>query len=313
MAKLDWRPWPLRASWAVLPLVVGPLLADALDPRDTTFRRGVSVALWVIWALTLVATAVPRPLTLTLVRIVVPASCVAAVWAALAHGAHTNTAIGIVGAVVATVCALLPTTGDAFADGASYGDERRFLLRPPGAFLLGPIEVAWAIVVAGTAGGPLLLLARQWVAGAIVTVVGLLAAWRAWRSLHALSYRWLVFVPAGFVLHDALALAEPTLFARADVVALAPAPADTKALDLTANALGLALQIDLTAPHTLGVVAPRPARQRTAQQQSVSRLMFTPTRPGAVAAEARARKIGAQAQNGGYRPTMPPPSTVSPS
>ena len=230
-------------------------------------------------------------------RIVVPASCVAAVWAALVHGAHTNSAVGIVGAVVATVCALLPTTGDAFADGASYGDERRFLLRPPGAYLLGPIEVAWAIVVAGTAGGPLLLLTHQWVAGAIVTVVGPLAAWRAWQSLHALSYRWLVFVPAGVVLHDALALAEPTLFARTDVVALAPAPADTKALDLTANALGLALQIDLTAPHIVGVVAPRSARQRSAEQQSISRLMFTPTRPGAVATEAHARKIGAPARS----------------
>jgi hypothetical protein len=297
MAKLDWRPWPLRASWAVLPLVVGPLLADALDPREAAFRRGVSVGLWVIWALTLVAIAVPRPLTLTFVRIVVPASCVAAVWAAVAHGAHTNTAVGLVGAVVATVCALLPTTGDAFADGASYGDERRFLLRPPGAYLLGPIEVAWAIVVAGTAGGPLLLLARQWVAGAIVMVVGPLAAWRAWRSLYALSFRWLVFVPAGVVLHDALALAEPTLFARADVVALAPAPADTEALDLTANALGLALQIDLTEPHAVGVVAPRTARRRTAEQQPISRLMFTPTRPGAVAAEAHARKIGTQTRS----------------
>ena len=293
MAKLDWRPWPLRASWAVLPLVLGPLLADALDPRDAAFRRGVSVALWVLWALTLVATAVPRPVTLTLVRIVVPASGAGAVWAAVADGAHTRTAVGLVGAAVATVCALLPTTGDAFADGASYGDERRFLLRPPGAFLIGPIELAWAIFVAGVAGGPLLLLARQWAAGSIVTIAGFGAAWRAWRSLHSLSNRWLVFVPAGVVVHDALALAEPTLFARGQVVALRPAPANTDALDLTANALGLALQLDLAPPQTVAVVAARPARQRVAEQQSVSRLMITPTRPGAVATEARSRKIGA--------------------
>ena len=85
MAKLDWRPWPLRVTWALLPLVLGPLLADALDPRDTLFRRGVSIALWVLWALTLVATAVPRPITLTLVRIVVPASCAAANSTILVH------------------------------------------------------------------------------------------------------------------------------------------------------------------------------------------------------------------------------------
>ena len=292
MAKLDWRPWPLRATWALLPLVLGPLLADALDPRDALFRWGASIALWVLWALTLVATAVPRPVTLTLVRIVVPASCAVALWAALAHGAHANAAVGLVGALVATVCALLPTTGDAFADGASYGDERRFLLRPPGAFLLGPIELAWAIVVAGIAAGPLLLLARVWVAGAVVTIVGFVAAWRAWRSLHVLSNRWLVFVPAGLVLHDALALAEPALFARANIAAFGPAPADTEALDLSANALGLALQLDLAPPQAVAVVGARPARRRVADTQLVARVMVTPTRPGAVTAEARARKVG---------------------
>ena len=291
MAKLDWRPWPLRATWALLPLVLGPLLADALDPRDVPFRRGVSVALWVLWALTLVATALPRPVTLTIVRIVVPASCVAAVWAAIAHGAHVNAAVGVVAAVVATVCALLPTTGDAFVDGASYGDERRFLLRPPGAFVFGPIELGWAIVVAGLAAGPLLLLTRQWIAGTVATVAGLTAAWLGWRSLHALSNRWLVFVPAGVVLHDAFVLAEPTLFARANIAWFGPAPADTDALDLSANAYGLALQLDLEAPQTLAVVGPRPARRRGTDPRSVSSLMITPTRPGAVAAEARARKL----------------------
>jgi hypothetical protein len=289
MAKLDWRLWPLRVAWAVLPLVLGPLLADALDGRDELFRSGVSVALWVLWALTLLATAVPRPLTLTLVRIVVPASVLAAGWAALAHGAHINTAIGLGAALVASVCALLPTTGDAFVDGASYGDERRFLLRPPGAFLLGPIELGWLLVVAGLAAGPLLLLARQWVAGAAATVVGFAVVWRAWRSLNSLSNRWLVFVPAGVVLHDALVLAEPTLFARTSIASFGPAPADTDALDLSANALGLALQVDLAMPQALSVVEPGSPRERVADTRSVTRLMFAPTRPGAVAAEARAR------------------------
>ena len=291
MAKLDWRPWPLRVSWAILPLVLGPLLADALDPRDELFRRGVSIALWTLWALALLATAVPRPLTLTVLRNVVPASCIAAAWAALSHGAHANTVIGVVGAAVTTVCVLLPTTGDAFVDGASYGDERRFLLRPPGAFLLGPIEVAWVLVVFGVAAGPLLLLARVWIAGGIVTVIGFAVAARAFASLHALSNRWLVFVPAGVVVVDALALAEPTLFARAHVTSFGPAPAQTDALDLSLNALGLALQLELATAQTLAVVAARPARKRVAETQLVARFMVTPTRPGAVAAEARARKI----------------------
>jgi hypothetical protein len=288
----DWRPWPLRLTWAVLPIAGGPLLADALDPRAALFRRGVSIALWVVWALTLVATAVLRPFTLTLVRIAVPASVVAAGWAAFAHGAHASTAVGLAAAIVATVCALLPTTGDAFVDGASYGDERRFLLRPPGPYLLGPVPLAWAVVVAGVAAGPLLLFARQWIVGAIVTAAGLLAAWRTWRSLHALSDRWLVFVPAGVVVHDAIVLAEPALFARANVMSFGPAPAGTDALDLSANAVGLALQIDLSTPQSLACVASPGTRRRDVETRAVRRLMVTPSRPGAVVAEARTRKVG---------------------
>jgi hypothetical protein len=276
----------------VLPLALGPLLADALDPRDELFRRGVSIALWGVWALTLVATAILRPWTLTLVRVVVPASCAAALWAALAHGAHSNTAVGLAAAVVTTVSALLPTTGDVFADGASYGDERRFLLRVPGPYLLGPIPLAWAVVVAGVGAGPLLLLARQWIVGVVVTVVGTLAAGRTARSLAALTTRWLVFVPAGVVVHDPITLAEPTLFARANVTSFGPAPADTDAVDLTANALGLALQIDLAAPQPVACLTRPTTRRRDAEARVVDRLMVTPTRPGAVVAEARARKVG---------------------
>jgi hypothetical protein len=276
----------------VLPLALGPLLADALDPRDGLFRRGVSIALWAAWALTLVATAILRPWTLTLVRIAAPASCAAALWAAIAHGAHTNTAVGLAAAVITTVSALLPTTGDVFADGASYGDERRFLLRVPGPYLLGPIPLAWAVVVAGITAGPLLLLARQWIVGAVVTVVGALAAWRTARSLAALTTRWLVFVPAGVVVHDPITLAEPTLFPRANVTSFGPAPADTDAVDLTANALGLALQIDLAAPQPVPCLTRPTTRRRDAEARVVDRLMVTPTRPGAVVAEARARKVG---------------------
>ena len=28
-------------TWAILPIALGPLLADALDSRDTLFRRGI--------------------------------------------------------------------------------------------------------------------------------------------------------------------------------------------------------------------------------------------------------------------------------
>ena len=62
--------------------------------------------------------------------------------------------------------------------GSAYGDEARFLLRPPTALLLGPIPVAWALMAA-SATGPMLLACGEWVAGAIVCVVGLPLAARS--------------------------------------------------------------------------------------------------------------------------------------
>ena len=114
--------------------------------------------------------------------------------------------------------------------------------------------------------------------------------WRVWRSLDALSNRWLVFVPAGVVLHDALVLAEPTLFARGNVVSFGPAPAATDALDLSANALGLALQLDLAPPQSLAIIE-GPARRRTAESRPIARLMIAPSRPGAVTIEASTRHL----------------------
>jgi hypothetical protein len=136
--------------------------------------------------------------------------------------------------------------------------------------------------------GPLLLAARQWVAGGLALVVGFPVAAVLMRSMHALSRRWVVFVPAGIVLHDPLTLVDPVLFRRQSVEALHPAPADSDALDLTQGSPGLALELLLLDRADLTLVKPgtrRGASGRTA------RLLFTPTRPGAVLEQARERRI----------------------
>jgi hypothetical protein len=247
---LDLRLAPLRLLWATLPLTLGTLLADALDPRDERFRTAVSLAGWAIWAVVLVATLVPRVATLTTVRVVVPATVPAAIWAALAvdDPDGVTVTVGIVAATAAAISALVAPVGEAFVDGSSYGDERRMPLRPTGVLLLGPIPLAWAVAVVGLTAGPLLLAAERLVAGAIVTVIGVPPALAALRALHRLSTRWLVFVPAGFVVHDHLALAEPTLFPRIAVTSLTIAPADTTAIDLSVGALGMLVEARLDRP-----------------------------------------------------------------
>jgi hypothetical protein len=280
--------WPLRALWILIPFTTGALVDHALDGRLTSFRIGATAIFWTIWALVLVAMLVPRVETLTAVRIAVPAAPVAALWATAATEVDDRAITGIVVALVAAIGVLLAPVGEAFVDGSSYGDERRMPLRPPVAVLAGPVPLAWAVTVAGSLTGPLLLLAHQWIAGLLVTAAGLLLAGVAVRALHQLSRRWVVFVPAGFVLHDHLALREPVLFTRNDLVALGPAPADTRAHDLTARAAGLALQVDFAVP--VEVVPTTPGEQIT-ELVGITQFLFMPSRPGEVLREAERRRL----------------------
>ena len=78
--------------------------------------------------------------------------------------------------------------GDAFVDGSSYGDERRFLLRTPGALAIGPLFVVCAVIVAGLTVGPVLLLAQRWVVGAIL--LGITCSRRPPRQTRCSTLSW---------------------------------------------------------------------------------------------------------------------------
>jgi hypothetical protein len=97
-----------------------------------------------------------------------------------------------------------------------------------------------------------------------------------------------VFVPAGVVLHDPVALLEPALFVRKVIEGLRPALADSDSLDLTKGALGLALELVLTEKVPMTLAKPG---QIGGDQGSSARLLFTPTRPGQVLAEAARRRV----------------------
>src|SRR5204862_1550127 len=108
-------------------------------------------------------------------------------------------------------------------------------------------------------------------------VLGSGAAFVAIRALHGLSRRWGVFVPAGLVLHDPLAVADPVLFQRRLIETLRPAPADTDSLDLTQRAAGLALELVLTEKVPMGLVRPG----NRAGAGASARPLVPPTPPGA--------------------------------
>ncbi len=281
-------PWVVRALWATLPFTVGPVLADALSETSSPVRTLASVTLWAAWALGMLAACVPHPLALTVLRVMTPAGAVLAVGAALWD--HPS-AVAVGWSAVVAAWSFSPAFGQWCVNGPAYPNERRYLLRAPGPVAAGVagLVVAWTVGIAGLCAGPLLVAARQWVAGAIVTVLGWALAVIFLRSLHNLSRRWAVFVPAGVVVHDPVSLRDPVLFARRMVAGLGPTAARSgHVVDLTQRAVGLALELRLREPVTITLMKPG---QRLGVQAEATAVVFTPTRPGAVLEEARRRRV----------------------
>jgi hypothetical protein len=282
----------VAVCWLVLPVTTGDALADALGDRSAPVRWTVGVGAWAGWAVGAATLAIPRTSSLTVARFVIPAGVVPAVWAVTASGtSSTGTPgpaglVGLVGLVAAAAAAALVCSagfGDRSVNGSSYGAERRFALRPPGGVVV-VLPVLWALAVAGVITGPLLLAAGVWVGGAAATLVGVPLAVEVVRRTHVLTRRWLVFVPAGVVVHDPLLLTDSLLVQAGNLAGIGPAPAATTATDFTMGATGLAMEIRLRQPAEVLTNARRRAAggSYTAPGEEVHAVLVTPTRPGVV-------------------------------
>ena len=280
------------AAW--LAVGVGALWGDSVHsgllPDDGAARTTVIVALWLAYAVVLAALLLPGARALTVARIGVPAGAVelAITLASLDAGsAEASVIVGLVTAAGGTGILLQPAYAEAHVDAASYGDERRFLLRPPGPVFVALVVPMWALAVAGVAAGPLLLADRGWAAGIVAAAVGLPVAAFAAHSLFRLARRWLVFVPNGLVVHDHLAVAEPLPLSRRGVASIGPARAGTAATDLTAQAFGMALELRLAGPVKANVMTGR----NRSDERILTALLMSPSRPAAVLATAERRGL----------------------
>lgn len=280
--------WPARVTWFLLPLLVGPAVASGLDSRSDPVQVVAESMMWVGWFIGLVCLLAPNTVTLTVYRILAPGPVVAvALLIIFGEPSNSTAALALLDAALATGVAFLALTGDAMVNGSAYGPERRLALRPPASLLIGPIVVAWILLAVPTIAGPLLLAARQWIPGVLVSALAIVVTYFVGRSLHQLSRRWIVFTPAGFVIHDYFVLAESILLKRQDIAELGPAPAEPKGtLDLSAGALGLALQIEAKEPVNVVIRD----RKSAAVTDSI-RFIVSPSLPGQLLREARIRGI----------------------
>jgi hypothetical protein len=279
--------WALRIVWALQVLTLGPAIGGALEDQSRAVQVAGSVGAWLAWFVALLVALVPTTSTLTVVRMVVPGSVLVALACGPAGASVATSVVALAGSLVVTLLVLGGEVGQAFVQGSAYGDETRLPLRPPGPLLLGPIPVLWLAMATSVVAGPMMLAAQAWALGAVVTLLAIGLVGLGFSRLHRLARRWLVFVPAGLVVHDGIVLAETVMYPRAQIGEISLALADTQAADLTGNALGPAVEVRLAAPGTV-VLAPTPqAPAGTALH--VQSFLVSPTRPGRAIAEAKRR------------------------
>lgn len=281
--------WPVRVLWALLPLLVGPGLLAALDPLPAAVSTTAEIGAWLAWFVGLVATLVPSALSCTALRLLAPACVVSPCLVGLAGVWSATTSVAAVFGLVVVAAVYLPTVGNELVNGSAYGSERRMALRPPAVVIVGPAPVGWVAWYAGIVSGPILIAAGRRGLGLAAVIIGVPVAVQIGRAFHQLSRRWLVFVPAGFVIHDYLMLGESILFQRRQRPSLGAAPTDDDGLDsidLSGGALGLALLARAAEPQPILL---RKGRQMEATTGSA--FVFTPSLPGEALREARVRAL----------------------
>ena len=284
-----WWPWILRSLWLVVPFTVGVVLSDAVSQRSSAVRLVAVGVAWAWWAVGLLAVLVPHPAGLVALRSGSLAVVATALWCVFERSSvDASSVVALSVALVVCGAVLWSETGHWCVNGPAYANERRFLLRAPAVLLLGPIPVAGALLAAAPIAGPLLLASKSWVVGGVCLVGGVAIALVVARALYAQCRRFLVFVPAGLVVHDFDVLREPVLFKKQTLELLRAAPAESDSLDLTANASGLALEVLLT--EKVEITKVKNSRD-TGETGRTARFLLVPTLPGRLLKTAAARGL----------------------
>ncbi len=281
-------PWILRVAWIGVLAAGGEAIDGATADRSEAVRAVARYVGGSIWIAGVAAMAILAVTSLTATRVIVPLAIPAAIVAWSAGADAVDGAIFVGSATVAAVVAYSGELGRVFVQASAYGDEDRYLLRPPAAYAA-MASLTWLLWATCVVAGPLLLASRSWVVGVPVTALVVVGAAWGWPRWHRLARRWFVVVPVGLVVHDHLVLAETLMLRRQEIARVRLAPADTDAADLTGPATGHAVEISTLEPVT-AIFAATPSQPR-GRAIHLTSCLVSPTRPGRALLAAGARRL----------------------
>ena len=220
--------WPVRVLW----------IAFALAPN------GFGIVAWILWAVVAIGTWIHHPISLTTIRCLAP---IVVFYSAVYALSESLTSLNIAVVTCGIISLMLMFTADygsAHVQAGAYGNERRFLLRIPAPVVL-PTLITWALFATVLVVLENAVQSENYVLGIPLLLALIAMSWKFAPQMHRLSKRWLVRVPAGWVVHDDLLLAENLLVRSHNLVAINFALADSEALDLSGMTRGVPIQISL--------------------------------------------------------------------
>ena len=220
--------WPVRVLW----------IAFALAPN------GFGIVAWILWAVVAIGTWIHHPISLTTIRCLAPIAVVySAVYALSESLSSLNIAVVTCG-IISLMLMYTADYGSAHVQAGAYGNERRFLLRIPAPVVL-PTLITWALFATVLVVLENAVKSENYVLGTPLLLALIAMSWKFAPQMHRLSKRWLVRVPAGWVVHDDLMLVENLLIRSHNLTAMDFALADSEALDLSGMTRGVPIQISL--------------------------------------------------------------------
>ncbi len=220
--------WPIRALW----------IAFALAPN------GFGVVAWILWAVVAIGTWIHHPISLTTIRCLAPIVVFYSVVYALSESLSSLNIAVVTCGIISLMLMFTADYGSAHVQAGAYGNERRFLLRIPAPVVL-PTLITWALFATVLVVLENAVQSENYVLGIPLLLALIAMSWKFAPQMHRLSKRWLVRVPAGWVVHDDLLLAENLLVRSHNLVAINFALADSEALDLSGMTRGVPIQISL--------------------------------------------------------------------
>jgi hypothetical protein len=270
----------LRILLSCLPFI-GAGVGGLLDNRSVAVQVTGTTLAWAVWGTVVIASSINHPITLTVLRIGTPVVAGFMILDIFNQGTSSGQVIKVAVSVAILLLSFSAEIGSIYVQASAYGDEKRFALRPP-VVLLAPILLSALVVDLSIISLPLLVAAKNWSIAA-VSLAGLYVSTKyLLPRIHLLSRRWLVFVPAGVVVHDEIVLSTNLMIRKQDLFQIQLARNNSAAADLSALTWGVPLELTLNKPLDISLTSIGAKHLNTISAIHAQSVLIATSRPGFV-------------------------------